>query len=551
MPVLAVAPPRVDESLSKRTVFESEAAGIGTGVENYNPVHTPMSTSSAGPSSAPEQVRKEETPAYMVLRKHGLLVTEHRLDSHADLDAVPANSSRECNLFWSTFCCLGKMFGFCKTFEVPAGHIKCVTDGRGGFEFRSEGVHLINDPFYSVESESSPYGTGTFVHGDRTLVVVEQGNIGFAMDRGQPVLLPPGLHQWKSPTLIFKQMFDLNNNVIRMGPLTLVTVDSGYAAVTEDNGSQKILDGGETYLLTHRNWKFQKYISTKIQSTTMKRIEATSADNVLMAVDATVIWRINDVDTAARNSAETISKTGGDATNSDLGDIHKLTNDVLKQAEASLAAFIGAVQYSDTFGVAAAAQGDGIVPTVSATALDADNQPAPAPASQHSQGKEDYSSPLFDLAKLDSCVRHANEITKTYGVHIISINVVSAVPADRDLQSALAQGAVAAAEAQKFETVARGRASAATIEAEGIASADVAKARGMAEAEQIRADGARKAADMLAASDVAVKFAMVDKTGAALSDKSTFFFGNEAGKLDAVLTSAIAPVAAGMAGRSA
>ena len=37
-------------------------------------------------------------------------------------------------------------------------------------------------------------------------------------------------------------------------------------------------------------------------------IEATSADNVLMAVDATVIWRITDVDTAALNSAETISK---------------------------------------------------------------------------------------------------------------------------------------------------------------------------------------------------------------------------------------------------
>ena len=26
-------------------------------------------------------------------------------------------------------------------------------------------------------------GTGTFLHGDRTLVVVEQGNIGFALDK--------------------------------------------------------------------------------------------------------------------------------------------------------------------------------------------------------------------------------------------------------------------------------------------------------------------------------------------------------------------------------
>ena len=48
-----------------------------------------------------------------------------------------------------------------------------------------------------------------------------------------------------------------------MGPLTLVTVDDGYSAVTEDNGRQHILDGGRTYLLTHRNWKFQKFVATR------------------------------------------------------------------------------------------------------------------------------------------------------------------------------------------------------------------------------------------------------------------------------------------------
>ena len=75
---------------------------------------------------------------------------------------------------------------------------------------------------------------------------------------------------------------DLNNNVISMPPLTLVTVDEGYSAVTEDNGKQRILPGGKTYLLDHRNWKFQKFISQKIQSNNLDRISATSADNVLM-----------------------------------------------------------------------------------------------------------------------------------------------------------------------------------------------------------------------------------------------------------------------------
>merc|ERR1719330_340894 len=111
-----------------------------------------------------------------------------------------------------------------------------------------------------------------------------------------------------------------------MGPLTLVTVDSGCAAVMEDNGQQTILAGGATYLLTHRNWKFQKYLSKKIQSSDLKRIEATSADNVLMAVDATVIWRIIDVEAAALNSGETIAKDGTDTRADDIGSISKHKN---------------------------------------------------------------------------------------------------------------------------------------------------------------------------------------------------------------------------------
>ena len=268
----------------------------------------------------------------------------------------------------------------------------------------------------------------------------------------------------------------------------------------------------------------------------MKRIEATSADNVLMAVDATVIWRITNVDIAAKNSAETISAGGQDmAASSDIGDIGKLTNDVLKQAEASLAAFIGAVQYSDTFNVATVVQKGVEPPLADATAVE-------DPHGDHAAVAQ-KSSPLFDIDRLQTCVDHANAVTATYGVSIISINIVAAVPSDRTLQSSLAQGAVAAAEAQKFETVARGRASAALIEARGLAESETIRARGEAEATKIKAEGAKKAADLLESSDVAVKLAVIEKTGAALNDKSTVFFGADAKNLDAMLGPAVVAAA--------
>lgn len=66
-----------------------------------------------------------------------------------------------------------------------------------------------------------------------------------------------------------------------------------------------------------------------------------------------------------------------------------------------------------------------------------------------------------------SAVNAANDVTSAYGVTILSINIISAVPADAALQNALAKGAVASAEAEQAETVARGRARAARILAEG------------------------------------------------------------------------------------
>lgn len=82
---------------------------------------------------------------------------------------------------------------------------------------------------------------------------------------------------------------------------------------------------------------------------------------------------------------------------------------------------------------------------------------------------------------------------------------VVCVQADKNLQVALAKGAVASAEAEQAETVARGESKAAQIRAEGDA-----------EAEKIRADGARAAAEMLTQSDVAVELAKIAKTGQSL-----------------------------------
>merc|ERR1712070_1296710 len=359
-------------------------------------------------------------------------------------------------------------------------------------------------------------GDVPIVHGDRSVVTIKQGSIGYCEDMGQPILLPPGLHEWQSQTLKYKDSVDLNNSLIRLGPYTIITVDEGYCAVTQNNGQQMVLQGGATHLLNHRNWKFEKFMTQKIQTNDLQRIEATSADNVMMHTDATVVWRITQVDDAAKWSAETMSRDGKDTHCTSQSDIQKLRNDVLKQATASLAAFIGEIRYSDSFHVSAAGPS-------ATTARPMATTPRNLPQTEVSCSM----SAIFDSSRMASAVEAANHITQTYGITILSINIISAVPADKDLQQALARGAVASADAERAETVTRGEAKAVRIRAE----AD-------AEAEKIRAEGAKAAAELLAQSDVAVELAKIKEVGEALSHKgtSTLFFGADSTNLGQLMS---------------
>merc|ERR1719502_349362 len=175
-------------------------------------------------------------------------------------------------------------------------------------------------------------------------------------------------------------------------------------------------------------------------------------------------------------------------------DITKLRRDVLKQALASLAAFIGSVNYSESFHMSAAAAGNVKPRAVEGTVVDADGR-------ANAAEKKFVENPMYDIEKMGTSVEHANRVTRTYGVEIMSINIISATPLDAKLTTSLASGAVASAEALQAETAARGKANAVRIAAEAEAARLKIEAEGLGEAEVIKAnahaDGLRSVAAAL------------------------------------------------------
>ena len=104
-------------------------------------------------------------------------------------------------------------------------------------------------------------------------------------------------------------------------------------------------------------------------------MEVMAGDNVLMHCQAMVCWSITDVQRCVERAAETMAH-GGETRNgktTDAGTIDQLRNDVLRQAEASLSALVGKVNFSSTFSAAAAVQ---VYPFVTSTT--SDWQPTPS-----------------------------------------------------------------------------------------------------------------------------------------------------------------------------
>jgi regulator of protease activity HflC (stomatin/prohibitin superfamily) len=465
---------------------------------------------------------QEQSPAYRALHAKNLIISQYRVRKTEELDVIQANSQAGT----STCCCVSTCggCGLIKFFSVNCGCVRKGSHTNGEFLFYGEGVHVIQSPFVSVEANDTPLNSAQIVHGTKAIITVEQGFVGLANDRGQPVLLPPGMHQWNSTTLKFEKMIDLSTSVIRMGPYTLVTVDEGYAGVTSDNGEQKILPGGQAYMLTHRNWKFEKFITTKLQTNDVGPITVTTGDNVPLETVATVNWRIEDVTLAARMSANTMQHlpTAGGASDMSEFDISKLRSDVMRQITASLAAFVGTISYSEKGGHGQMAQ------MIEGTTKDA--KPSDAKFSLEPEPEGDYNAgpkALFDRQQMMGSVEHANEITGKYGVRILSINLISAYPADKALLAALSQGAVATVAAEQTETKARGDAKALLANARAEADAKRILAEGDAIAEELRAEGSLKAAQKLESSEMAMMVQKMRAAGDALKEgnANSFFFG--------------------------
>ena len=252
--------------------------------------------------------------------------------------------------------------------------------------------------------------------------------LGVATDMGQTLLLPPGLHSWKSETIRFDRVHCLDDTpILEVGTYTIITVDDGYVAITKENGKQILLDGGQTHLLTHQKWRFERLMSLKMQSDDLQQVSVSTADGVLISIDAVMLWRIVIPQKAASSFVETnINSDISFETeiDKDMGSSGGLRIHVLKQALSCVAKFVGSMHYSGY---------SSYIQSFSRLSKDPNKDGVSERGDDESKvTQRDFSNPFFDEQGMSSEVETANNmIVEEFGAEIVRISIVSATPINK------------------------------------------------------------------------------------------------------------------------
>jgi regulator of protease activity HflC (stomatin/prohibitin superfamily) len=417
------------------------------------------------------------------------LTTNYECTDTADIHFVPSHSAT-----WKLYkgfmtlltLPLSWIWIIFRTYNIPQGSIG-VSQNSGKPEFLAPGWHFIASPLRRVSEIVSLTTSKQIINLTRGIVTIPDGYVGLAKEKGKYLLMGPGMHQWDSDTFRFESFHRLSeDNVLKIGAFTLVTVPPGEVAITENNGVLLILDeNGETkqrtHFLNHAKWQFKGFLSTQVQIDNLNTSNLLTADRVEVSLDSTISWRLIDPHLAAARGGH------------NMDSIRELVH---RAARATLSNMIALRNISDK----------------------AVGQMAAAQEAHKDDDEEQHAS----RHQLERC----NVDLRKVGAELTQIAIVQMKILHEDTRKEIAKIAAIPAKTKEMRDVASANADNVRIAATGQAEAIIAVARANAESISLIADAQKKAGEMLGGKDsTAAILAQIEATGKALgSSKSSVFF---------------------------
>lgn len=315
------------------------------------------------------------------------------------------------------------------------------------------------------------------------VVTVKDGFVGLAWDRGEPILLPPGMHQWDSPTMKFDKMLDRRQN-FQAGPYTFCTIKKGDVGVSFDRGELQLLPAGY-HVLKHALHKYSHNISVRQQFDKLNSSKLLSQDTVELDLDATVSWSVTQPEMAALNAR----------------DMDHLRELVHRQARAALSECVFKMAISTNTAASGLSQStDGILGSSGSLDGGVAQPVSPEDMSDGNTAQAQAVSSLSEACSNEETLQRCNAELTAIGIQINKIAIVKLDITDVEVLRALAKGATIAVAIREKRKVAEVEAESTVLQARANAEGRRLEAQAEAYAEKQRADAQQYYAEKVAAS---------------------------------------------------
>jgi regulator of protease activity HflC (stomatin/prohibitin superfamily) len=355
-----------------------------------------------------------------------------------------------------------------------------IKEGQYGFNMNNgvpeillPGRHLLSSPVNSLQSVRSS-GDDRIEVGPISIIRVQQGHFGFAMNDGEPEVLLPGLHVRNKAAFKFAFAASAGELMTTFGPVKIFLVRSGTTRVCYNNGKVQIFKEGR-YAVNEGTFVAAEIIKTVQQNVRFERHPVLLDGGISMFVEGLLTFQVIDVE-------RLITELG----DSDL--LHTI-KDITK---AELARVFSGIHLEQ---VASSHSGEQAPPT------DANNE---ALLGKKSEVRAEGSASTRTII-CDQVLDAVRPMAEGWGVRIINFQLESTKIADQkyameyeeaSLSLAKAKANRRAIEAQNEILLQKASAAARAlnIEAEGKKSAVIIEAHAEAEAMRIKAKGRNDAA---------------------------------------------------------
>lgn len=133
-----------------------------------------------------------------------------------------------------------------------------------------------------------------------TTDIIQQGEIGLRRNsRGKMILLPPGRHSnfpWETYP-IEPQSISMSQDSRKLGPYTIISVQTGNVAKTFNQGKLEVLSEGQ-YLLKDATHVFDSFVAVKQETKKLEKVTVFTSDNVGLTLHADVRYQIDNPEIA-------------------------------------------------------------------------------------------------------------------------------------------------------------------------------------------------------------------------------------------------------------